>query len=185
MLLGMAKSSLRYQCYPKTAPPPEYAASIADVFRAHEDEISTYELEKGLTSDAVLAVIRDRLLALGFDVEGGKHKREKILRPVFFGENGEPALQYEVDAFHPEWKCGLEVEAGRAWKGNAIYRDLIQGMVMSEVDTLVIAVSNTYKYNSSGRQTSSPDFDNAVRVADSLYGHSRFKMPYRLMIVGY
>ena len=65
---------------------------------------------------------------------------EKIFRPVFFGENGHPTLQYEVGAFHSGWKCGLEIEAGRAWKGNAIYRDLVQGMVMSEVDTLVITV---------------------------------------------
>jgi 7,8-dihydro-6-hydroxymethylpterin-pyrophosphokinase len=79
----------------------------------------------------------------------------------------------------------MEIEAGRAWKGNTIYRDLIQGMVMSEVDTFVIAVSNIYKYNSSGRQNRSPDYENAVRVADSLYGHSRFRMPYKLMIIGY
>ena len=181
----MSSSQIRYQCYPKTAPPPEYADDIAEVFKAHEHEISTIELEKGLTSDAVLSIVRDRLLSIGFNVEGGKTKSKKILRPVFFGENGVPALQYEVDAYHPQWRCGMEIEAGRAWKGNAIYRDLIQGMVMSEVDTLVIAVSNSYKYNASGRRNSSPDFDNAVRVADSLYGHSRFQMPYSLMIIGY
>jgi hypothetical protein len=60
-------------------------------------------------------------------------------RPVFFGENGMPTLSYQIDAYHPEWRAGLEVEAGRAWMGNAIYRDLIQALVMVQVDHVVLA----------------------------------------------
>jgi hypothetical protein len=32
------------------------------------------------------------------------------------------------------------VEAGRAWMGNAIYRDLLQALVMVQVDHLILAV---------------------------------------------
>ena len=52
---------------------------------------------------------------------------------MFFGENAAPSLQYEIDAWHPEWQAGLEIEAGRAWMGNAVYRDLIQALVMVNV----------------------------------------------------
>jgi len=178
-------TTIRYKCYPLTDRPPEFVARLVTVFRSHEKRISTEVLEKGLKSDDVLGVLRGDLVALGFDVELGKRANEKIFRPVFFGENGSPTLQYEVDAYHEDWRCGLEIEAGRAWKGNAIYRDIVQGMVMGGVDTLVIAVSNVYKYRSGGKRASSPDYENTCRVADTIYGHSRFKLPYRLVVIGY
>lgn len=109
------------------------------------EQIGSEVLAKGLTSDAVLGVLHSQLEALGFQVEKGKVREQKIERPVFFGENGVPALRYQIDAYHPGWRCGLEVEAGRAWMGNAIYRDLIQALVMVQVDHLVLAVSNVHE----------------------------------------
>ena len=119
------------------------------------------------------------------EVEAGKGKDDKVLRPVFFGENGAPTLQYEIDAYHHGWECGLEVEAGRAWMGNAVYRDLIQALVMVQVKYLVLAVPNAYKYRSSGRAVISSDYKNTFEVAEALYGHSRVQMPYGLMLIGY
>jgi hypothetical protein len=87
------------------------------IFHKYEPLICTKTLAKGLTSDAVLAQLRPDLIALGFAVELGKSSLDKIKRPVFFGENGMPDLQYEIDAFHSGWQCGLEIEAGRAWMG--------------------------------------------------------------------
>lgn len=142
-------------------------------------------LEKGLTSDEALGVLRSDLLNLGFQVERGKKADEKIHRPVFFGENGHPTLKYEVDAYHPQWRCGLEVEAGRAWMGNAVYRDLVQALVMVEVDYLALAVPNAYKYKSGGRTAYSADYENALRVVETLFAHSRVALPYRLILVGY
>ena len=174
-------SLIRYHYFPRTEPPPDFLAPLVDVFVGHESEISTEKRAKGLTSDAVLAVLADDLLDLGFEVERGKKQAQKIHRPVFFGEGGEATLKYEVDAYHSAWRCGLEIEAGRAWMGNAIYRDLIQAMVMSGVETLVLAVSNIYKYKGGP----SHDYDNTIRVAEALYGHSRFALPYTLALVGY
>jgi hypothetical protein len=160
-------------------------ANVANVFQKHENKIGTRKLSKGLTSNDVLGVIRSDLVEIGFNVEAGKQKEDKIERPVFFGENGQPTLKYEIDAYHSTWRCGLEVEAGRAWMGNAVYRDLIQALTMVQVDNLVLAVPNAYKYQNSGRLTISPDYDNAVSVAETLFGHSRFKFPYTLILIGY
>ena len=178
-------TTIRFSSFPRTAPPPSFVSPLVGVFERHAPSISTINLPKGLTSDQVLAVLRPDLLELGFQVEAGKLKEQKIKRPVFFGDEGNPELQYEVDAYHPEWKCGLEVEAGRAWMGNAVYRDLIQACVMVEVDHLVLAVPQTYKYSSGGKVTFSNDYENTRAVADALFAHSRVQLPYRLVLIGY
>lgn len=178
-------STIRFTSFPRTQPPPPFVRPVVDVFRAHEPKVSSTALAKGLTSDAVLAQLRPDLQALGFAAEASKAASDKIKRPVFFGENGEPDLQYEIDAFHSEWRCGLEVEAGRAWMGNAVYRDLVQALVMVELETLILAVPNGYRYQTAGRTVISKDYVNAVAVADALYGHSRIRMPYQLVCIGY
>ncbi len=69
--------------------------------------------------------------------------------------------------------------------GNAVYRDLVQAMVMVQVDFLALAVPIEYKYKRSNRWTSSSDYANACAVGEALYGHSRFRLPYRLILIGY
>lgn len=178
-------SSIRFSSFPRTEPFPHFLNEVMTVFRENEHAISTVDREKGLKSDAVLAQIRDGLVKIGFDAEEGKRADQKIKRPVFFGENGVPTVQYEIDAYHPEWQCGLEIEAGRAWMGNAVYRDLVQASIMVQVRYLLLAVPNMYKYNSGGRPTASHDYDNMISLADALYGHSRLRLPYDLVVIGY
>lgn len=176
---------IRYSTFPRTEQPPEWSESIASIFKKHESVVGTEGLFKGLTSDQVLAVLADDLKTIGFEVEEGKKANQKIERPVFFGENGKPTVKYQVDGYHPKWRCGLEIEAGRAWMGNAVYRDLIQAMAMVNVDWLCLAVPNQYKYNSDGKQTISNDYANAKDLAEALFGHSRVKIPYGLLLIGY
>lgn len=178
-------TEIRFTSFPRTKQPPEFTDDLIKVFEQAQPRVGTQHLDKGLTSDEVLAELRPCLLRLGFEVERGKAAQEKVRRPVFFGENGAPDLQYEIDAFHPGWRCGLEVEAGRAWMGNAIYRDLIQALVMVQVDVLALAVPLGYKYRSGGRAVVSRDYANACAVAEALYGHSRLTMPYTLLLIGY
>src|SRR5690606_20391224 len=161
-------STINYCCFPKTRRPPEFIEDLLDIFKNNEPSISTTLLKqnKTLKSDDVLAVLREDLLKSGFEVELGKTKDKKIHRPVFWGENGIPILRYEIDAFHPEWKCGLEIEAARAILGNAIFRDIFQAMVMVEVDYLCIAVSNFYKYKSNSRETISKDYQQTIAIMD-------------------
>lgn len=179
------KSTIRFTTFPRTAAPPSFVGLVVAAFRSVEQEISTISLAKGLTSDQVLDRLRPDLLSLGFQIESSKERGGRIERPVFYGENGVPALRYQIDGYHEDWRCGLEVEAGRAWMGNAIYRDLIQAMVMVQVDHLILAVPNTYKYISGGRAVSSADYENTAAVADALYLHTRLRLPYGLTVVGY
>jgi hypothetical protein len=69
--------------------------------------------------------------------------------------------------------------------GNAVYRDLIQAMVMVDLDHLVLAVPMTHKYTGGGRLVLSKDYDNTVSVADALFSHARISMPSSLTVIGY
>jgi hypothetical protein len=181
----MTKSTVRYISFPRTKAPPYFVPTVAGIFYKHEQQIGTIHLDKGLTSDQVLTIMQTDLMDVGFAVETGKYAKDKIERPVFFGENGQPTLQYEIDAYHDEWRCGLEIEAGQAVMGNAIYRGLVQALVMVQVDVLILAVPNTYKYKSGEHLVTSHDYDKTVSVAETLYSHSRFQFPYELAIIGY
>ena len=79
----------------------------------------------------------------------------------------------------------MEIEAARGWMGNAVYRDLILASVMVNVDYFIIAIANEYKYKTSGRHTSSHDYDNATNLAETIFGHTRLDLPYKLTIIGY
>jgi hypothetical protein len=179
------KSTVRFTSYPRTDPPPQFVSQVVSVFQSCEESICTSSLPKGLTSDEVLAIVRPGLLDAGFEIEAGKHAAEKIDRPVFYGENGVPELRYHIDAYHPAWKCGLEVEAGRGWMGNAVYRDLVQALVMVQVDHLILAIANQYRYKTGGRSAISHDYENVIAIANALYGHTRMKLPYGLTVLGY
>jgi hypothetical protein len=178
-------SEIKYSSFPRTKPSPPFVKSIVNVFRAHECEINTVQFVKGLESNQVLMNLRNDLVDLGFEVESGKTGGEKIHRPVLFGENDEPTLRYEIDAYHSGWLCGLEIEAGRAILGNAIFRDLFQAIVMVDISHLCLAIPNIYKYKSGGKQMSSRYYDKAITIADTLYGHDRAQIPYGLTIIGY
>jgi hypothetical protein len=175
-------STVRFISFPRTDAPPSFVPSIVDVFRRHESQVGTEVLGSHLKSDYVLRIVATDLQSLGFAVESGKNPSGKLGRPVFFGENGDPTLRYEVDAFHPEWRCGLEVEGIRAMRGGALYRDLIQAMVMVQVDHLCIAVPNIVTWGAKGKSRS---YREAVRTADALYGHTRVHIPYGLTLIGY
>jgi hypothetical protein len=176
---------MHFSTFPRTEPPAHFVSDVMMTFKRHEKVIGTVALAKGLSSDNVMAVLRDDLQALGFAVEADKSSAGKLKRPVFFGEDGRPFRQYEIDGFHTDWRCGIEIEAGRAWMGNAIYRDLIQAMVMVDLEHLILAVPIGYRYLSGGKTVISKDYENAITVADALYSHTRIKMPYRLTLIGY
>jgi len=69
--------------------------------------------------------------------------------------------------------------------GNAVYRDLIQAAVMVGVEYLCLAVSNVYKYKTAGKPAASRDYANTRQLAEAIYGHSRLRLPYNLILIGY
>ena len=65
--------------YPRTISPPNFLASIIDIFKKHKTAISTELLEKGLESNQVLNILRDDLEAISFTVERGKRIKDKFI----------------------------------------------------------------------------------------------------------
>ncbi len=72
---------------------------VVAVFEKHESRIGS--TQNKLSSDKVLAVLRDDLVAIGFQVEVGKTKQDKIKVPVLFGQNGKLEKYFEADGFNP------------------------------------------------------------------------------------
>ncbi|MGI5835985.1 MAG: hypothetical protein ACOX87_05755 [Chloroflexota bacterium] len=157
---------------------------VTNVFSVVRDRIDTYQTDN--TSDDVLQILRNSLVETGFDVEAGKTKANKLFRPVFFGENGKPERQYEIDAYHPGEKIALEVEAGRSVLGNAIYRDIVQMSLMVDAKYAVIAVPLVYRYNSSGKILDSKPYQNCRSILDAIYSGRRLVLPFEgLLLIGY
>lgn len=160
-------------------------SSLVEVIRLHKHEIDSSSRERGtsLTSDKVLKILSGDLKKLGFSVEKDKTSSGAIRRPVFFGENGVPTKTYSIDAYHDEFKVGLEIEAGRGTKGNAVYRDLIQTCLLVDVDFLALAVLNEYKYGSTLVEHS---YDATREILDAVYGSPRLRLPMKgILLIGY
>jgi hypothetical protein len=77
-----SKSTIRFTSFPRTEPPPEFIPKVIGAFRAFEAEMGTPILDKGLTSDEVLGLLRPHLKALEFEIEAGKLRVNRIERPV-------------------------------------------------------------------------------------------------------
>lgn len=138
-----------------------------------------------MKSDVVLGVIADDLESgLGFEVERGKKKIGKLHRPVFFGDQGSYLRAYEIDAFQKERGIALEVEAGRATMGNAIYRDLVQASLMVDARFLALAVPLEYRYGE--KPTKEPSYAKTYSVVEAIYGSRRLMLPFEgLLLIGY
>src|SRR2546425_1690253 len=142
----------RFVFFPLSQRPPIWTSSIIEVFSMSRDKLDTMRgLQK--RSDEVLAILRPGLEGLNFEVEKGKRAHEKIQRPALFGEMGEPGHKYEIDAYNEDSGIVLEIEAGRAIKGNAIYRDLIQMALMVDAKFAVIAMPISYRHRQVKKHT--------------------------------
>ena len=122
-------------------------------------------------------------MALGFEVEAGKKRAQKIRRPVLFGEFGREEHSYEIDAFQGRDGIALEVEAGRGTMGNAVYRDLIQTSLLVDARFLALAVQLMYRYGASQVAQSYRDTRNLL---DAVYASLRLQLPFEgLLLIGY
>lgn len=166
--------------YPKSAEPPLIVRNVVEVFEGEEDKINS--LRYTLKSNEVLAQVSQGLLKLGFEVETGKRKDQRVNVPVLFGLNGCTEKSFEADAYHKVDGFVLEVEAGRAVVNNQFLKDLFQACMMHGVCQLCIAVRNVY--GGGGRQ--SKDFERVVAFFDTLYASNRIKLPLEgVTLIGY
>jgi hypothetical protein len=181
----MAADYPLWKYYPSRERRPEWVWDLVGAFRASEHQLDS---RQGLqmTSDKALAQLRPALLALGYEIEAGKGKDDKLRRPVLFGEQGREERAYEVDGFHPEAGVALEVEAGRGTQGNAIYRDLVQTSLLIDARYLALAVLIEYRHKSGAKAVVSPDYRKTVSVLDAIYASNRLRLPLDgVLVLGY
>ena len=161
--------------------PPEW---VSDMTLRIADVRDVLAATAPLTSDAALGIMRPGLEEMGFEVEDGRSRR--LRRPVLFGEQGVPRVTYEVDAYHPESQILLEVEAGRGWMGNAVYRDLVRTSLIVGARFLVIGMLIEYRYKSGGRETVNRSYEEAKNLLDAIYTSRRLALPFEgVLLFGY
>ena len=175
---------INYQFFPRSHGVTTEIKAIIDCFKQIESQLEEENVQR--TSNEVLALVRPHLEAIGFAVETGKGKEEKIDVPVLFGENNEVDKSFFADAISADGKIVIEVEAGRAVRNNQFLKDIFQACMMFEVEYLVIAVLNEYKFNSGGRQTVGHDYQEVKTFLETLYVSNRLRLPLKgILLIGY
>ncbi len=170
-----------WKFYPAILPAPEWADDVLSVFGKARSKIDSEKCQ-GVASNDCLAAVQPGLTGIGFEIETGKSAKQRLRRPVLFGENGKAEVSYDVDGFHPDSKIVLEVEAGRGAANNADYRDLVRAALMVGVDYLVLAMMREYR--SAGRVVRS--YEQTRRRLDAIYASDRLALPLRgVLLIGY
>lgn len=70
-----------------------FIAGVLAAFRQSEAAICSEELQQGLTSAAVLQVLRPQLETLGFQVEAGKNRQSSMRRSCHVRLTKQAAIQ--------------------------------------------------------------------------------------------
>ena len=167
---------IQWHYFPRSRRPPDLAIQVVEAFQKVAEDIDskTHNYE----SNKVLVRVAAGLLALGFTVESGKKKADKISVPVLFGLNGRPEKSFDADAHHPSANFVVEVEAGRAVVNNQFLKDFFQACMMDEVEYLALAVRNLYSKNN--------DFARVCVFFETLYASRRLEPPLKgILIIGY
>lgn len=173
---NQARSSVRYQLFPRSVGITEELRRVVKCFEAAHEDIKSSNNK--LTSDGVLRFLRPQFESLGFTVETGKSKGEKIPVPVLFGLNNHIDKSFDADALSKDGKIVIEVEAGRAVVNYQFLKDVFQACMMHGVEYLVLAVRNDYR--------GSDDFHRVNSFLETLYISSRLVLPLKgIVLVGY
>lgn len=170
------RASLRYQLFPRSVGITEELRAVVQCFEVAHDEISSQK--NTLSSDGALRFLRPRFESLGFTVETGKSKGEKIPVPVLFGLNNHIDKSFDADALSKDGKIVVEVEAGRAVDNYQFLKDVFQASMMHGVEFLVLAVRNDYR--------GSDDFQSVHSFLETLYISNRLALPLKgIVLIGY
>lgn len=171
---------MNWAYFPRSDKPPPLARAVVQAFEAIHPDITSEE--HTLQSNAVLAHVAPHLAALGFTVETGKKKDEKVHVPVLYGNNGRIAKAFLADAHHVQEGFVVEVEAGRGVINNQFLKDFFQACMMDEVEYVAIAVRNLYE----AAGIKNRDFESVVTFFETLYASRRLELPLKgILVVGY
>ena len=170
-----------WRFYPARSSPPDWVEPAVGAFAQVRDMIDS-RTSRGVASDDVLAAVRPELQRLGYLVETGKGKAQKIWRPVLFGDEGKARVAYEVDAFHPDHGVVIEIEAGRGAANNADYRDIVRTSLMVDARFLVLAMMLSY----SGGNMTVRSYEQTRDRLDAVYASDRLQLPLEgVLLIGY
>lgn len=167
---------LRYQLFPRSVGITEELQNVVKCFEAVYDSIKSPD--NTLNSDGVLRFLRPHLETIGFTVEIGKSRGEKIPIPVLFGLNNRIDKSFDADGVSKNGNIVIEVEAGRAVVNYQFLKDIFQACMMHGVEYLVLAVRNNYRGND--------DFQRVYSFLETLYISSRLELPLKgIVLIGY
>src|SRR3954447_16471300 len=91
-------TKVEWQYYPRSKKATPLAEAVVAAFEREATSISSVSFEHN--SNKVLEAIREHLIEIGFDVESGKQKGQKVCVPVLFGRGGVPEKSFDADAYH-------------------------------------------------------------------------------------
>lgn len=167
---------LRYQLFPRSVALTHQLKEVVECFEGIYEHIKSPE--NTLNSDGVLKYLRGPLEQIGFTVETGKAKGQKIPVPVLFGLNNKIDKSFNADGLSGDGSIVLEVEAGRAVVNYQFLKDIFQACMMHGVHYLVLGVRNDYR--------GSDDFRSVYSFVETLYISSRLPLPLKgIMLIGY
>ena len=167
---------IQYQFFPRSRGINTEMSKIVNCFVNANDKITSDNND--LTSNEVLAVLRPYFESIGFTVECGKSKEDKIDVPVLFGVNNKVDKSFYADAISKDGKIVIEVEAGQATYNHRFLKDIFEACMMFDVEYLVLAVRNKYR--------SHYDFDRVYTFLETLYISNRLHLPLvGIMLIGY
>ena len=105
---------------------------------------------------------------------------------------GDHDVEYQIDAYHPDYRIVLEVEAGRGGKGNALYRDIIRMSLMVDTDYAVVALPLAYHHRQRSRGSTNSHnvevlaYEEGRRTMDAIYSSGRLQLPFKgFLVIGY
>lgn len=167
---------ISYQFFPRSQGASRQIQEIIQCFECVAEQISSDNHQ--LSSNEVLAVVREQLENIGFLVETGKSAAQKINVPVLFGLNNSIDKCFNADALSQDGKIVIEVEAGRAVDNNQFLKDIFQACMMHDVEYLVLVVRKIYR----GKN----DFEQIFAFLETLYISNRLQLPLKgILLIGY
>ena len=167
---------IQYQFFPRSRGLTDEMRQIVDCFNIVNDKITSETND--LVSNDVLSILRPNFEEIGFDVETGKSKGEKIDVPVLFGVDNRIDKSFYADALSHDGRIVVEVEAGQATENNHFLKDIFEACMMFDVEYLVLAVRNKYRTHN--------DFDRVYTFLETLYISNRLHLPLKgILLIGY
>lgn len=171
--------------FPRNHRPPPWVTDLVAATASVKSLIDSVPVPTSAVdrkSDAILAKLRPGLESLGYQVETGKAAHQKITRPVLFGDDGTPAVSYDIDAFHDEHGIAVEVEAGRGAANNADYRDIVRTSLL--LDARFLALYMPLAYHSGKNPIRA--YSNTRKQLEAIYASRRMSLPFEgILLIGY